>query len=249
MSRPLWSATFVTGCADDRVALVAVFHHVLADGLGGLAVLAQLVDSPAVAASARGFPQPPPTRWQLRADARRARLAALRRLPTGLRSVRAAGRELDLAGMRPAPRTSLNRPTGPRRRLVTVRTDLTAIRALAHARDTTVNDVVLTAVTGALRRFLLRRGERLDEVVVSVLIAPSTAGGAGPGNSAGVMPLRLPIGEDRLERLRAVAAATRARKQGTRGPQPRCLPPCSASSWRWGCCDRLSTISGWSTRS
>jgi diacylglycerol O-acyltransferase / wax synthase len=225
MSRPLWSATFVTGLADDRVALVVVFHHVLADGLGGLAVLAELLDTPVDASNTRGFPQPPPTRRQLRADARRTRLAALRRLPTALRDVRAAARELDLARMKPAPRTSLNRPTGPRRRLATVRTDLAPIRDLAHARGATVNDVVLAAVAGALRRLLLCRGERLDEVVVSVPIAPSTAGAAGPGNRGGVMPLRLPTRGDPGERLRAVAAATAARKQGTRGASAALLAP------------------------
>ena len=225
MSRPLWSATLVTGLADGRVALVVVFHHVLADGLGGLAVLAQLLDASDDASSTRDFPHPPPTRRQLRADARRARLAALRRLPSGLRGVGAAVRELDLARMRLAPRTSLNRPTGPRRRLVTVRTDLAAIRALAHGQGATVNDVVLTAVAGALRRLLLVRGERLDEVVVSVLIGPSTVAGAGPGNRAGVMPVRLPTGGDPEERLRAVAAATRARKQGTRGASTALLAP------------------------
>src|SRR5690348_15562874 len=43
-TRPLWSATLVTGLAEGRSALVMVFHHVLADGIGGLAVLARLVD-------------------------------------------------------------------------------------------------------------------------------------------------------------------------------------------------------------
>jgi diacylglycerol O-acyltransferase / wax synthase len=43
-SRPLWSATFVTGLADGGTGLVIVMNHVLADGIGGLAGLAELVD-------------------------------------------------------------------------------------------------------------------------------------------------------------------------------------------------------------
>lgn len=43
-SRPLWSATFATGLADRGTGLVIVMNHVLADGVGGLAVLAKLVD-------------------------------------------------------------------------------------------------------------------------------------------------------------------------------------------------------------
>jgi diacylglycerol O-acyltransferase / wax synthase len=232
-SRPLWSATLVTGLAGARVALVVVFHHVLADGLGGLAVLAHLLDAPvdapvdaqADAGSTGRFPRPPPTHRQLRADARWTRLAALHHLPSGLRGVRAAARELRIARMERAPRTSLNRPTGTHRRLVLVRTDLAAVREAAHARDATVNDVVLTAVTGALRRYLHGREERLDEVVVSVPIASTTGGGAGPGNRHGVMPLRLPTGGRPEERLRAIAATTRARKRGTRGASAALLSP------------------------
>ena len=38
LSRPPWSAVFVTGLAGDAAALVIVVHHVLADGIGGLAM-------------------------------------------------------------------------------------------------------------------------------------------------------------------------------------------------------------------
>lgn len=43
-SRPLWAAVVVPGLAGGRVGLVIVLHHVLADGIGGLAILARLVD-------------------------------------------------------------------------------------------------------------------------------------------------------------------------------------------------------------
>ena len=46
--RPLWRLTAITGSEDTPVALVVVFHHVLADGIGGLAVLARLVDGAAL---------------------------------------------------------------------------------------------------------------------------------------------------------------------------------------------------------
>ena len=45
-SRPLWSATFITGLENGGTGLVVVMHHVLADGIGGLAVLGGLVDEP-----------------------------------------------------------------------------------------------------------------------------------------------------------------------------------------------------------
>lgn len=44
--RPLWRLTVLTGLQGDRSALIVAFHHVLADGMGGLAVLANLVAEP-----------------------------------------------------------------------------------------------------------------------------------------------------------------------------------------------------------
>ena len=41
---PLWSMVLITELADGAAAVVVVLHHVLADGLGGLNVLAALVD-------------------------------------------------------------------------------------------------------------------------------------------------------------------------------------------------------------
>ena len=46
-SRPLWSATFVTGLADGGTGLLVIMDHVLADGIAGLAVLGTLVDQAA----------------------------------------------------------------------------------------------------------------------------------------------------------------------------------------------------------
>jgi diacylglycerol O-acyltransferase / wax synthase len=74
---PLWSAVLVTGLADGAVALVLVLHHALADGVGGLAVLANLVDAPASASSVC-FPRPAPTAAGLAREAFLGRLRALR---------------------------------------------------------------------------------------------------------------------------------------------------------------------------
>lgn len=61
---PPWVAAVVTGLGGDRGALLVVFHHVLADGMSGLALLAQLVDgAPQVAED--DFPR----QWPRRAGA------------------------------------------------------------------------------------------------------------------------------------------------------------------------------------
>jgi len=56
---PLWSAVLVTGPAGNPLALVIVLHHALADGVGGLAVLTQLIDGAARTPEV-SFPRPAP---------------------------------------------------------------------------------------------------------------------------------------------------------------------------------------------
>jgi diacylglycerol O-acyltransferase / wax synthase len=230
-SRPRWSATFVTGLAHDEVALILVFHHVLADGLGGLAALSRLVDGED-ARSVEPFPRPPPSRRDLRRDAMIERWRSLRRLRATGTTLRAGLRELTVGRPQVAPRTSLNRPTGPHRRLALARTDLAAARATARANGATVNDLVLAAVAGASRTLLAHRGEVLDELVVSVPIAPPvsaqpTGSEARPqlGNRVGVIPVRLPTGGEPGARLRTIAAITRSRKGKTRGASGTVLAP------------------------
>jgi len=79
-SRPLWSATFVTGLADGGTGLLVIMDHVLADGIAGLAVLGTLVDQAAETAQARAnpFPAPAPRARELAADAGEAACGGLR---------------------------------------------------------------------------------------------------------------------------------------------------------------------------
>ena len=62
------------------------------------------------------------------------------------------------AGIGGAPPSPLNVPIGPHRRFAWVESDLGRFKAIKGALGGTVNDVVLTVVTGALREHLLRRG-------------------------------------------------------------------------------------------
>ena len=119
------------------------------------------------------FPQPPPTRWSLARAAWRGRVARMtrtaQRVQLGFRGLGELG-----VGSRPptlAARTSLNRPTGPRRRLTTVDVSLADVVTAAHRQSCTVNDLVLAAATGALSAVLHRRGERPTELVISVPVS------------------------------------------------------------------------------
>jgi diacylglycerol O-acyltransferase / wax synthase len=230
-SRPLWSATFVTGLAGDRTGLVIVMNHVLADGIGGLAVLARLVDEnaglPPVSPERDGFPVPVPRARTLAAEAWVARARRLTGLAGSAHTIRQGLAEL--GGARPPhrlPPTSLNQPTGPRRRLDVVTADLAAVHDLGHAHGGTVNDVILAAIAGALCALLASRGERLGQVVVSVPVSARREATAGQlGNQVGVMPVALPASGALTGRITQIAAITRQRKTAAHGSSMALLGP------------------------
>ena len=116
-----------------------------------------------------------------------------------------------------APRTSLTGPIGPRRRLAVVRLDLATAIAVARANGATVNDVILDVVAGGLRALLASRSEPVDGVRlhVAVPVATATSSPTVAGNHAGVIVVRLPLGDgDPHPRLAAIHAETAAAKRG-----------------------------------
>ena len=211
--RPLWSATLVTTLAGGGAALIVCLHHVVADGIGGLAVLAHLVDGPPTTGEA-DFPQPPPDRRALFLDALRTRRRGLAHLPATVRRLRAAVAELTASGTAGPPRSSLNEPTGARRSLAVARVDLTSVQQTAHAHGATVNDVILTAVTGALHGVLRHRGENVDRFVISVpTSARREASASRLGNQVGIMAVPITATGDPYQLLTAIADTTRNRKR------------------------------------
>ena len=223
--RPLWAATIVTGVDPDTAAVVFVFHHVLADGIGGLAVLANLVDGVAITTSV-DFPRPTPSRWDLLIDALRSRMRAVGHLPTAVHHVGDAIAALRLKGQHPAPKCDLNRPIGSKRAFAVARVRLADVAEVAHANDATVNDVVLLAATHALHQHLRARGEQVDEFVVSIPVSGRRATTRSHlGNEVGIIPVRVPAVGDPVERLRSIAQITREGKAAPRAASAALLSP------------------------
>jgi WS/DGAT/MGAT family acyltransferase len=115
-----------------------------------------------------------------------------------------------------APRTSFNRAITPHRRWAYGSTSLDAVKEVKNAFGVTVNDVVMAACAGALRRWLQVHGELpasplLAMVPVSIR-TPEQRGEYGNRVSGLVaaLPTHLP---DPVARLRAVSEAMRGAKE------------------------------------
>ena len=220
--RPRWSATIVSGLADSGVGVLLSLHHVLVDGMAGVAVLGRLVDgatsNPPAPDGAVPVPRPRASYRRLVADAWGARIRGARRLPAvwrGARRMVAAGGG---ARILPAEPCSLLARTGPRRRVAVATADLAALRAMAHRYGGTVNDALLAAIAGALSAVLGRRGESIGTVRIAVLVTARREVTADRlGNAAAPLVVEVPTGGDPEERLRRIAGHVRAARASATG--------------------------------
>lgn len=228
LSRPLWELWLVEGLTDDRWAMFTKTHHAMIDGLAGNELMEVLLDTEPDAARpvpAPWHPSPAPTRLGLTASA----VAGVTRLPLdAARALGGAARrglsspgDLVRAGVvrahglasvgrsAAAPTTVLNGHLGPHRRWGWARAELSDVKRVKVAAGCSVNDVVLAAVAGGFRRYLLARGEDVATTTIRSLVPVSvrTEEHRGQlGNHVTAMFAELPIGvEGPRERLTAVA--------------------------------------------
>ena len=229
--RPLWELWFVDGLEDGTVALVEKVHHAMVDGISGVDVAAALLDlepDPAPLDVPEWRPVPPPTDVELltlaELDRLRRPLGWLLGLRTELPDLVTARSTVDglvdaLKGLVAAPVHDhpLAGRIGHDRVLCWTTVPLEEVREAAHRRDATVNDAVLSAVGGGVRRVLGTRGTLADASTLSVLVpvstrAPDERGRLGNRVSGVIAPV--PIDEaDPDARLHAVAAAMSAHKE------------------------------------
>ena len=110
----------------------------------------------------------------------------------------------------------------PRRAAWSAELDLDEVKAIGHASGATVNDVLVTALTGSLRDYLRRGSSLVDQVRAFVPFnlrpldqpLPSTL-----GNAFGLVFLTLPVGiASTRDRLLSVKAEMDAIKRSAEGP-------------------------------
>ncbi len=241
-SKPLWEMWLVEGlqAADgaERWALVAKTHHAMIDGVSGVDLMTVLFD---LTPDVQNAPPPawtaaptPGTVGLLTAGVHGLvrNVVDLARDGVGLalHPQDAVRTTVDKVGAlaeatRPlidaAPRTPLNRKPGPHRLLAIVETDLADYKLVkASSGGATVNDVVLTAVAGALGTFLGRRGLSVDGVELRACVPVSLRAEAkrgALGNEIAIMNAPLPVGirdpRARLARVREAMEHLKSSKQ------------------------------------
>ena len=246
--RPLWEVYLVEGLAEDRFAIITKSHQALVDGVNAIDLAQVMVDGDAASSNTEPpvtdtwRPARPPSDLELLTGAlvdvvrRPSHLAD--NLRGGLADVRATGaRVLESVGhlasavartaARPAPHSPLNATIGEARRFVMVGTDLEDYRKVRttlargrHTDDATINDIVLATITGALRSWLMTRGEAVQSgstlrAMVPVSVHDPDEASIAVGTRVTACFVDLPVGEPRAAmRLHQIAYAMRQQMEG-----------------------------------
>jgi diacylglycerol O-acyltransferase len=230
-SRPLWEIWVVEGLQDGRIGFVTKIHHAVADGVAAAEMLANVMElepepKPPRPAERPWHPDPVPSRLGLVLDAIVAAVRALLNVPAlvrstvqGMKAVRAHRKQAEVQPPLPfsGPNTSFNGALTPHRTFVMFDLPLDDVKRVKNTFGVTLNDVVLGIAGGALREWLLARGEPVEKpLVAGVPVSTRTNTGteaALSGNSVSNMFTSLCTDiADPVERLQAIHLVTKEAK-------------------------------------
>jgi WS/DGAT/MGAT family acyltransferase len=231
----------VEGLARGRTAVLTKTHQAMVDGISAIDIGQVILDvsaEPRVATEELWMPRNEPTDLELICGAVSEAIARPGEVVDNVRAAagdavatvgKIAGHVLSMArtaSRGTAPDTPLNVPISTQRRYAIARTQLEDYRKIRSAHGCTVNDVVLSVVAGALRSWLLSRGEPVTSssslramVPMSVrgqADVPSSAASGSSGNRVSSFLVDLPVGEPSpVVRLHQVTHSMRERTAGT----------------------------------
>ena len=237
---PLWEYWFVEGLSGGRWAVITKVHHCMVDGILGTALYRVMFDAspepaPPVTDDRIVGSEPTPVSLAARAVFDMALLPV--REAQALRSAVAdPGRTMRQAtdivqavakltpSLWPAGVSSLSGPIGQQRRYTWARASLDDIKTIKRELGGTVNDVVLTAVSGGFRALLLERGEQPEPHKVPSLVPVSLR---APGEEdlyenrvsavVAYLPVHLPDAVVRHAAVREELSALKAHKEAMVG--------------------------------
>ncbi len=219
-TKPLWQVHLIDGYRGGSVILARI-HHCIADGIALVRVMLSLTDESPAARTPRVKEPQQATGFRLPFDWLPAAIGrgvmagqdmvanpehALAAARIGAHGAYRLGRMLVLP---PDPNTVFKGELGRRKRAAwSQMLPLDDFKAIGKAYGATVNDVLVAVTTGALRRYLERRGEPTSGVAIRASVPVNLrplADAHRLGNAFGLVFLTLPIGiADPGRRLRAI---------------------------------------------
>jgi diacylglycerol O-acyltransferase len=235
-SRPLWEMYLIEGLARNRIAIYTKSHQALVNGMTALEighVIADRTQKPPEFGEDIWIPAREPSdrrlllgavgEWITRpADQLGAVRSAVTEVATNAGQLVEVGRRfVDIArtvARGTAPNSPLNTAVSRNRRVTVASHGLDDYRVVRARYDCDVNDVLLAVVAGALRNWLMSRGEPVTATTTVRAMAPMSVypdaelDSTGPGQAISeVSPffIDLPVGEgNAVVRLSQIAHAT-----------------------------------------
>ncbi len=232
-SRPLWEIYVIDGLQNGQVATYTKAHHSGIDGKAGVELARTFYD---VSPEIREVPPPRPkrssNRYQLGvAELLRASISNAaaqyvktgKMVPTAVRALNTVRKILasrkDVPGVRSlsigrAPNTVFNVSITNQRSYATMTMPLAEIKALGKRAGGTVNTVVMSMCSGALRSFLRERGELPDKSLVAMVpVSLRVAGDDAMNNQNSAIRVDLATDlADPVARFEAIHASSEAAK-------------------------------------
>lgn len=222
-SKPLWQIHLIENFGDG-CALLCRLHHAIGDGIALMRVLLAMTDGEADPPSQPEIPSVNPDRMtpsRSRLNPIQAAVNSTQRIAASFWKDGFSSRTIDMAKIGASSSAALARllllppdPSTPFKGELGVRKHcawskaipLEDVKALGKVTGGTVNDILLTAVSGGLGRYLRQRGEPIGglnfRAVVPVNLRPPDEKPT-LGNAFGLVFLSLPVGiADPLDRLR-----------------------------------------------
>jgi len=235
-NRPMWEVYLVEGLTGGRFAILTKTHHTIVDGIMSVDIgQVMLDDEPHLVSpeTSDWHPQREPTHVSLLMDAAGEQLgspgAAVDTLRRSVRDVTATVGDVgrSLLGLITAAAAAARSPmSGPlnfelseQRRFAMAAMKLSDFKAIRTANGGTVNDVVLAVVAGALRAWLMGRGEQLNGRSELTALVPVSVEPGFDETGGDVHPflVALPIGEaDPLVRLSRISYEMSRHRESSR---------------------------------
>lgn len=214
MAKPLWELHLIEGLTGRQFAMYFKAHHCAVDGLGGVNLIKSWLTTDPEAPPGSGKPEPFGDDYDLAsvlaaATTKRAveGVSAVSELAGRLSSM-VLGANSSVRAALTTPRTPFNTRVNRHRRLAVQVLKLPRLKAVAHATDCTVNDVILASVGGACRRYLQELGDLpTNTLTASVPVGFERDADTVNAASGFVAPLGTSI-EDPVARLTTISAST-----------------------------------------